>query len=152
MRFLSILVSLLAVVPAYGQDGIDPSSDSVVAELSARSNISKPELHQLLSDCSQNQMSMNICMFYEFVKADLDLKTVVRERRENLGTSCAAALDRRQATWEAMRDRACNVSADREAKGGSMRPMAFSSCRAVATEARTKRLERVTRCDEIPKQ
>lgn len=151
MRLLSILVTLLAVLPAFGQDAIHSVSDSVVSELSARSNISEPELRQLLSDCSQNQMSMNICMFYEFVRADLNLKTVARERMTILSPSCAAAFARRQAKWESKRDHACNLSADREAKGGSMRPMAFSSCRAVATEARTKRLERVARCEDIPK-
>jgi uncharacterized protein YecT (DUF1311 family) len=150
MRLLSILVTLLAVPPAYGQDGIDSVSNSVVSELSARSNISEPELRQLLSDCSRTQMSMNICMFYEFVKENLNRKTVARDRAAILGPSCAATFARRQATWELRRDRACNLNADREARGGSMRPMAFSSCRAVATEARTKRLERVTRCEDIP--
>ena len=152
MRLLSLLVTLLAILPAFGQDGIHSVSDSVVSELSTRSNISEPELRQLLSDCSQNQMSMNICMFYEFVKADLNLRTVSQERMATLSPSCAATFDRRQAKWESRRDRACNLSADREAKGGSIRPMAFSSCRAVATEARTKRLERIARCEDIPKQ
>jgi uncharacterized protein YecT (DUF1311 family) len=91
-------------------------------------------------------------MFYEFVKADLNLRTVVQERMATLGPSCAATLVHRQAKWESRRDRTCNLSADREAKGGSMRPMAFSSCRAGATEGRAKRLERVARCEDIPKQ
>ena len=152
MRVLTILATLHVTLPAYGQDGIHPISDSVVAELSARSNISEPELRQLLSDCTHNQMSMNICMFYDFVKADLNLKITARDKMAIVGPSCAATFDRRQAAWEAKRDRACNRSADREAKGGSMRPMAFSSCQAVATEARTKRLERIERCTDIPRQ
>ena len=63
-----------------------------------------------------------------------------------------ATFDRRQAAWEAKRDRACDHSADREAKGGTMRPMVFSSCRAAATEARTKQLQRIERCADIPRQ
>ena len=151
MRRIPLLLASLISATAFGQTDSNERSDSVVSELSARSSIPEAEVRELLSDCSKNQMSMNICMFYSFVDADLKLKVVLREKTKTFGPSCRATLTQRQKLWEFKRDQACNRSADEEAKGGTMRPMIFSSCRAVATEARARQLAAAVRCGELPR-
>jgi uncharacterized protein YecT (DUF1311 family) len=92
---------------------------------------------------------MNMCSFRSFVEADLAMNLVVAQRAEALPPSCRETLDATQAKWAESRDRKCNKEADDEAEGGSMRPMIFTSCQAVATEERTVQLKSVTSCTTI---
>lgn len=90
-------------------------------------------------NCSQHQLSMNICMFREFVEADLKMNDEMKDGMTRVPTECRALLGQRQEAWSRKRDRWCNLQADEETGGsGSMRPMIYSSCRAVATRERLK--------------
>lgn len=125
-------------------------ADEVVSELSRRSNIPETELRGLLKDCAQHQLSMNICAFRDFVKADLDMKKALISKLRSLPTICHEVLRSQQATWEASRDRQCNQETDAEAEGGSMRPMVFNVCRVAETAARTVQLRNIKSCDHLP--
>jgi uncharacterized protein YecT (DUF1311 family) len=151
VRYIFLLLASLVSATALGQTDSNERSDSVVSELSNRSNIPETELRELLSDCSKNQMSTNICMFYSFVDADLKLSVVLKRQAEAFGPSCRATLMRKQKLWELKRDQACNRHADDEAKCGAMRPMIFSSCRTAATETRTRLLAAAVRCAALLK-
>jgi hypothetical protein len=60
VRYIFLLLASLVSATALGQTDSNERSDSVVSELSNRSNIPETELRELLSDCSKNQMSTNI--------------------------------------------------------------------------------------------
>ena len=107
-------------------------ADTVVDELSERSQIPVSELISLLSDCDKTQLSMNICAYRDFIAADLQLE----EQLAALPASCAGSVHDQQSDWEQARDASCNQAADDEALGGSMRPMIFSFCRTQATAER----------------
>jgi len=140
MRFLLAFLMLLSV-PVFG--------DEVTSELQRRSNIPIKELNELLKDCQNTQLSMNICSFRNFIKTDLEIKKIRKEKLKSLPESCRDKFLKQEDDWEQSRDELCNKEADEEAEGGSMRPMIFTSCQAVATEKRILKLKAVTGCSSL---
>lgn len=143
MSFAVFLLILGAISPT-------AQATDIVSELSRRSHIPQPELNELLSNCNRHQLSMNICAFRDFVAVDLEMQDVLADKLATLPSHCHATLQEHQAAWEARRDKTCNKDADTEAEGGSMRPMVYSDCRAVATKARISLLKKVSSCKGIP--
>jgi len=123
--------------------------DEVTLELQRRSNIPVKELNELLKDCQNTQLSMNICSFRNFIKTDLEVKKIRGEKLKSLPESCRAKFMKQENDWERSRDELCNKEADEEAKGGSMRPMIFTSCQAVATEKHTLKLKAIIGCSSL---
>jgi len=132
---------MLLSVPVFG--------DEVTSELQRRSNIPIKELNELLKDCQNTQLSMNICSFRNFIKTDLEIKKIRKEKLKSLPESCRDKFLKQEDDWEQSRDELCNKEADEEAEGGSMRPMIFTSCQAVATEKRILKLKAVTGCSSL---
>jgi len=123
--------------------------DEVTSELQRRSNIPVKELNELLKDCQNTQLSMNICSFRNFIKTDLEVKRIRREKLKSLPGSCRAKFLKQEDDWEQSRDKLCNKEADEEAEGGSMRPMIFTSCQAAVTEKRILKLKAITGCSSL---
>ena len=140
MRFLLIPLIFLSV-PVFG--------DEVTLELQRRSNIPVKELNEILKDCQNTQLSMNICSFRNFIKADLETKKIREEKLKSLPESCRARFLKQENDWEQSRDKLCNKQADEEAEGGSMRPMIFTSCQAAATEKRSLKLKAIIGCSSL---
>ena len=130
-------------VPAY--EVAPPHPSAIVQELSTRSRIPTSELQQLLSECERTQLSMNICALRNFVASDLELDAVLKAKRESTPQQCHAEIDRAQAAWEAVRDKACDEETQGE-EGGSMRPMLISSCKTTATRARILSVKEMNSC------
>jgi uncharacterized protein YecT (DUF1311 family) len=131
---------------AAADPGAAPLSPStVVEELSKRSRIPVSELQELLSDCARTQRSMNICTFRTFVELDLELSAVLGSKRESVTPECRAKIDRTHAAWEVERDRACAEETELD-KGGAMRPMLISDCKAEATKARILFVKELDSC------
>lgn len=130
-------------VPASGV--APPHASAIVEELSARSRIPTAELQQLLSECERTQLSMNICALRNFVASDLELDAVLKAKRESTPQKCHVEIDRAQAAWEAVRDKACDEETQGE-EGGSMRPMLISSCKTAATRERILWLKEIKSC------
>ena len=135
MRYLLALLMLLSA-PVFG--------DEVTSELQRRSNTPVQELNELLKDCQNTQLSMNICSFRNVIKTDLEIKKIRNEKLKSLPESCRAKFLKQEGDWEESRDELCNKEADEEAQGGSMRPMIFTSCQTVPTEKRILKLETIT--------
>jgi uncharacterized protein len=123
--------------------------DDVLAELSHRSNFNKDELRELLKDCSNSQLAMNMCAFRSFVAADLIMSQVLTQKMKVLPLDCNSVLQSNQTKWAESRDQQCNKEADEEAGGGSMRPMLISDCMAQATEMRIERIKSMKSCDTL---
>ena len=104
-------------------------------------------------DCAGTQAEMTQCAADDFARADAVLNAVWREvmaaLRERDGEAARYQPDRgsyteaarnAQRAWVAFRDAECGAESDSEARGGSMEPMVFHSCRARLTEERTAQL------------
>ncbi|ODT47495.1 lysozyme inhibitor LprI family protein [Devosia sp. 63-57] len=119
-RYLFVLPMLLLISPGQADDVLD--------ELSARSHVPVGELEDILADCETTQMAMNLCAFYDFVEADMNLEKIVQDNAEGMSkTETKAYLDE-IAAWRSEAEGECNAAADEEAEGGSMRPMVYSYC------------------------
>lgn len=139
--------SVSAQVSGYAESR--PQAADVVSELSRRSHIPEAELNELLRDCNQHQLSMNICAARDFTAADLEFQNVLANKLATLPNQCHSTLKKNQKKWAATRDRKCTKEADAEAEGGSMRPMIYSVCRTEATSARVALLMKVSACKRI---
>jgi uncharacterized protein YecT (DUF1311 family) len=123
--------------------------NDVLNELSHRSGFTVTELREVLSDCPNTQLSMNMCMFRSAVEADLKMAKELAKIQAKLPQTCHATLKATQSKWENDTDRRCNKAADDEAEGGSMRPMIFSGCRVETAEQRIIRLKSIRSCETI---
>jgi uncharacterized protein YecT (DUF1311 family) len=105
-------------------------------------------------DCSdpQSQSSMNQCAALDFQRADKalnvawrDMVAYVRANNKDYGPdwdkrpSGEARLREAQRAWITFRDAHCAVHGY-EARGGSMEPLLYESCRAEVTQQRTEQL------------
>mgnify|MGYP001627241469 CR=1 FL=1 len=122
----------------------------IVSELSRRSHIAPPELEKLLSDCSQNQLSMNICIFRDFIAIEYEMQNTFAKALARLQNQCHLTLKENQTRWERARDQQCNKQADAEAEGGTMRPMLYNACRIAATKERITIVDVASTCDRLP--
>ena len=101
----------------------------------------------------QTQLEMNMCAGLDFERADAELNAVWREavagaraadaeldRRYDQRPTTEAKLREAQRAWLVFRDAHCTVQGYDEARGGSMEPMVYGSCRAALTRRRTAQL------------
>lgn len=140
MKFVVFFLCVIASFPV-------TSADDVVSELSRRSGISVSELRELLADCSRHQLSMNICMFREFVAADMEMNAAYAKALARMPDRCRIIFKSEHDEWTRQRDTQCNNQADDETGGsGSMRPMIYSSCRATATKQRINVVKTIKNC------
>jgi uncharacterized protein YecT (DUF1311 family) len=104
-------------------------------------------------DDPQNQMEMNMCAGLDFERADAELNILWRQviasarvrdreldRRYDQRPTTEAKLREAQRAWLLFRDAHCTVQGYDEARGGSMEPMVYGSCRATLTRQRTAQL------------
>jgi len=104
-------------------------------------------------DDPQNQMEMNVCAQIDFERADAELNGVwgqvvadarradreIQREYDRRPTS-EAKLREAQRAWLVFRDAHCTVQGYDEARGGTMEPMVYGSCRAELTRQRTAQL------------
>jgi uncharacterized protein YecT (DUF1311 family) len=101
----------------------------------------------------QNQMEMNVCAGLDFERADAELNAAWRvaiagaraadaelDRRYDQRPTTEAKLREAQRAWLVFRDAHCTVQGYDEARGGTMEPMVYGSCRAALTRLRTAQL------------
>ncbi|KJV06655.1 hypothetical protein VZ94_09850 [Methylocucumis oryzae] len=91
---------------------------------------------------SGTQSQMNVCAEREFLTSDLELNQIYNELISCLIEKKFKTLLTEQRTWLRARDSKCKKLANNEAKGGSMWPMLFNSCRATSTKARIEQLKK----------
>jgi len=104
-------------------------------------------------DDPQNQMEMNICAGLDFERADAELNILWRQvvasarardreldRRYDQRPTSEAKLREAQRAWLVFRDAHCAVQGYDEARGGSMEPMVYGTCRAELTRQRIAQL------------
>jgi len=104
-------------------------------------------------DDPQNQMEMNICAGLDFERADAELNILWRQviasarasdreldRRYDQRPTSEAKLREAQRAWLVFRDAHCAVQDYDEARGGSMEPMVYGTCRAELTRQRIAQL------------
>lgn len=124
-------------------------ADDVLDELARRSGLPKNELQDYLANCDNSQTSMNLCAYRDFVSEDMSMKATLDETLQALPTSCQPALKKKQSSWERKRKRFCEADADKQAKGGSMRPMALALCLSSFTHARTTEIKKISDCPQV---
>ncbi len=110
--------------------------DDVLDELAVRSQISVDELKELLNDCETTQRAMNVCAFYDAVEADLNLHRITEGKAAEMTETEAETYRATIADWRSETELACQIEADEEAAGGTMRPMLYSFCMTYELEER----------------
>lgn len=119
-----------------------------VATLSKQSGLSPNEVKALIKDCSANQTSMNMCAWYDKIKADHELHMLLVKKR----SACPDSSRYSKATvakWQAKRDRVCKDSAMKQWGGGSMEPAAESMCVTASTQEKIDNI-RKSKCASKP--
>ena len=106
-------------------------------------------------DCgnADNQAEMNMCAARDFEMADRELNIAYQEaiagaraddveldREFDKRPGSEEVLRQGQRAWVTFRDAHCTLVGYQEARGGSMEPLSFNSCRASMTRARTAQL------------
>jgi uncharacterized protein YecT (DUF1311 family) len=106
-------------------------------------------------DCRdpQTQVEMNACAARDFEIADRALNIAYREavagaraddseldRQVDQRPTSEAVLREAQRAWVTFRDAHCTLEGYQDARGGSMEPMSYNSCRTALTRARTAQL------------
>jgi uncharacterized protein YecT (DUF1311 family) len=106
-------------------------------------------------DCRdpQTQVEMNACAARDFEIADRALNIAYREaiagaraddaeldRRIDQRPTSEEVLREAQRAWVTFRDAHCTLQGYQEARGGSMEPMSYNSCRTGLTRERTVQL------------
>jgi uncharacterized protein YecT (DUF1311 family) len=124
-------------------------ADAVFDELANRSKLPKEELQELLKNCDASQASMDFCAYRDFVKEDLAMDSVLKEKLQSLPKTCQQKLQKKQDGWVRKRDRTCNKDADDQAKGGSMRPTVFAMCLSSMTNIRAVDLKKISGCSSV---
>jgi uncharacterized protein len=128
----------------------DKAPPEILDELSKRSGIPESELPELLVDCKQHQLAMNICAFRAAVEADLKMERVLAEVTQALPGACGVSLQTKQKTWAEQLNRRCEKLAEEQAVRVSAQPMIASNCIADAIVERTSVLRAVESCASIP--
>lgn len=123
----------LVLTPAAAHAGY---VDDVLDELAVRSQISVDELKELLNDCETTQRAMNVCAFYDAVEADLNLRRITDGKAAEMTETEAETYRATIADWRSQTELACQIEADEEAAGGTMRPMLYSFCMTYELEER----------------
>ena len=101
----------------------------------------------------QYQIQMNLCALRDFEIADRELNVAYRaavaaartddagiDRQFDQRPTSEAKLREAQRAWVTFRDAHCTLVGYQEARGGSMEPMSYETCRATLTRARTAQL------------
>jgi uncharacterized protein YecT (DUF1311 family) len=96
-----------------------------------------------LNSIAQTQSEMNEEAASDFEAADKELNAVYRQLMGKLDKESQAKLKATQKAWIIYRDAAADFSADLEARGGSMFPLAYHTQRAAITKQRTEELQTV---------
>jgi len=99
-------------------------------------------------DCRdpQTQVEMNACAARELNIAYREAIAGARaddaelDRQADTRPTSEAVLREAQRAWVTFRDAHCTLQGYQEARGGSMEPMSYNSCRAGLTRARTAQL------------
>jgi hypothetical protein len=103
------------------------SSFNPAAELAKRTGLSVGEIETLVKDCDANQTSMNVCAWYDQVKAEHHLQMALKVKRAAC-PHCRDLSESSIADWQRQRDHICKETAQREWSNGSMEPAAESMC------------------------
>ena len=111
------------------------------------------EVRQPNCDEAMSQIEMNDCAAIDFERADTELNAAWREalasaraadaeidRRYDQRPTSEAKLREAQRAWIVFRDAHCTVVGYEEARGGSMEPLSFDSCRTTVTRERIEQL------------
>lgn len=104
-------------------------------------------------DEAMSQLEMNACAAIDFQRADAELNAAWRDalqqarrsdadidRRYDRRPTSEAKLREAQRAWIVFRDAHCTVVGYEEARGGSMEPLSFNSCRVTVTRERIEQL------------
>lgn len=92
---------------------------------------------------AQSQGEMNLEAEHHFEAADAKLNKVYKQLMEKIDQQSQTKLRTSQRAWIAFRDAQADLQEDFEARGGTMGPTVYSTCRTNLTEARTSELEKL---------
>lgn len=100
-----------------------------------------PQKHAAPDPCGdpQSQAEMNICADKRFKAADAELNRAYNQLASKLEADARARLKTVEVSWLKYRDDNCDYEAA-FFKGGSMRPLIYSSCMERMTRARAAEL------------
>jgi len=93
-----------------------------------------------------NQLELNQCAYFKFMKADADMNRLYKEQMSHLSPEPKSSLIASQRAWLVYRDRTCLYETGPREGSGSIWPMLDALCREKLTTQRNSLLSSYVEC------
>jgi len=120
-----------------------------LAELSRRSSRTIEEIKEVLSNCDESQLNINVCSVLYSIDAELALESALAEKLESLPPNCRDKLQAAQAKWKEDTYSKCAKGADEAGEGGSMYASLANMCVESSLRSRAAKIRSLKSCDHL---